>query len=79
MATQPGVIEGTAKEIQAALAKMPEDVVVRLMVGRPSLSIIARKLQSEAAARGMTEAQHDELMASMKDDVVKDESVKNGQ
>ncbi len=79
MATQPRVIEGTAKEIKAALAKMPEDAVVRLMVGRPSLSIIARKLQSEAAARGMTEPRHDELIASLKDDSVKDESVKNGQ
>jgi hypothetical protein len=79
MSTQPRVIEGTAKEIKAALAKMPEDAVVRLMVGRPSLSIIARKLQSEAGARGMTDARHDELMASLKDDSVKDESVKNGQ
>jgi hypothetical protein len=38
------------------------------MVGRPSLSIIARKLQSEAAARGMTDAQHDALMSSLKND-----------
>lgn len=68
MAIQFGVIEGTAKEIKAALAGMPDDAVVRLMVGRPSLSIIARKLQSEAAARGMTDAQHDALMASLKND-----------
>jgi hypothetical protein len=66
MAIQSRVIEGTAKEIKAALAGMPEDVVVRLMVGRPSLSIIARKLQSEAAARGMTEENYDALMASLK-------------
>jgi hypothetical protein len=66
MAIQPGVIEGTAKEIKAALAGIPEDAVVRLMVGRPSLSIIARKLQSESADRGMTGAQHDALMASLK-------------
>jgi hypothetical protein len=66
MATQSRVIEGTAKEIKAALAGMPDDAVVRLMVGRPSLSIIARKLQSEASARGMTDAQHDALMASLK-------------
>lgn len=32
------------------------------------LSTIARKLQSEAAARGMTRAQHDALMASLKND-----------
>jgi hypothetical protein len=68
MAMQPGVFEGTAKEIKAALAGLPDDAVVRLMVGRPSLSIIARKLQSEAAARGMTDAQHDVLMSSLKND-----------
>jgi hypothetical protein len=68
MAMQPGVFEGTAKEIKAALAGMPDDAVVRLMVGRPSLSIIARKLQSEAAARGMTDARHDVLMSSLKND-----------
>jgi hypothetical protein len=67
MAIQSGVIEGTAKEIKAALAEIPDDTPVRLMVGRPSLSIIARKLQSEAAARGMTDARHDLLMASLKD------------
>jgi hypothetical protein len=68
MTMQPGVFEGTAKEIKAALAGLPDDAVVRLMVGRPSLSIIARKLQSEAAARGMTDAQHDVLMSSLKND-----------
>ena len=66
MAIPPGVIEGTAKEIKAALAAIPEDAVVRLMVGRPSLSIIARKLQRESANRGMTDAQHDALLASLK-------------
>ena len=68
MAIQSRVIEGTAKEIKAALARMPDDAPVRLMVGRPSLSIIARKLQNEAAARGITDAQHDALMASLKND-----------
>jgi hypothetical protein len=68
MAIQPGVIEGTAKEIKAALVGMPDDAVVRLMVGRPSLSIIARKLQSESVARGMTDAQHNSLIASLKED-----------
>ncbi len=66
MAIPPGVIEGTAKQIKAALAAMPDDAVVRLMVGRPSLSIIARKLQNESASRGMTDARHDALMASLK-------------
>jgi hypothetical protein len=68
MAIQPGMIEGTAKEIKAALAEMPDNAVVRLMVGRPSLSIIARKLQRESAIRGMTDPQHDALMASLKNE-----------
>jgi hypothetical protein len=68
MAIPPGMIEGTAKEIKAALARIPDDAPVRLMVGRPSLSLIARKLQSEAADRGMTDAQHDALIASLKHD-----------
>ncbi len=68
MTIQAGVIQGTAKQIKAALDEMPDDEIVRLMVGRPSLSVIARKLQKEAATRGMTEAQHDELMASLKND-----------
>jgi hypothetical protein len=63
---ESGIIEGTAKEIKAALAGMPDDAVVRLMVGRPSLTIIAQKLQSESAERGMTEAEHDVLMKSLK-------------
>jgi hypothetical protein len=53
--------------------RSPECPMTRLsasMIGRPSLSIIARKLQSEAAARGMTDAQHDALMASLKNDRV---------
>ena len=68
MTIQAGVIQGTAKQIKAALDEMPDDEIVRLMVGRPSLSVIARKLQNEAAIRGMTDAQHDELMASLKND-----------
>ena len=63
-----GVIEGTAKEIRAELARIPDDEVMRLMLGRPSLTIIARKLQAEAAARGMTEASSDALIASLKND-----------
>jgi hypothetical protein len=39
------------------------------MLGRPSLSIIARKLQHEAATLGMTDAEHDALMTSLKDDL----------
>lgn len=73
MAIENGVIEGTAKEIKAALAAMPDDAIVRLMVGRPSLSIIARKLQSECAARGMNDAQHDALMDSLENDSLKND------
>ncbi|BCU10013.1 hypothetical protein [Microcystis aeruginosa] len=68
MTTQATVIQGTAKEIREALALIPDDEIVRLMVGRPSLSIIARKLQHEAATLGMTAAEHDALMASLKND-----------
>jgi hypothetical protein len=69
MTTQATVIQGTAKEIRAALALIPDDEMVRLVVGRPSLSIIARKLQREAATLGMTDAEHDALMASLKNDL----------
>jgi len=68
MEIEAGIIEGTVKQIKAELARIPDDEVVRLMVGRPSLSIIARKLQAEAAVRGMTGAKHDELMASLKNE-----------
>lgn len=69
MTEQAEVIQGTAKEIRAALALIPDDEIVRLIVGRPSLSIIARKLQREAASQGMTDAEHDALMASLKNDL----------
>jgi len=68
MTTQGTIIQGTAKEIREALALMPDDEMVRLVVGRPSLSIIAIKLQREAATLGMTDAEHDALMASLKHD-----------
>ncbi|ELR99833.1 hypothetical protein [Gloeocapsa sp. PCC 73106] len=66
MTIQTGVIQGTAKQIKAVLEEIPDNEVVCLMIGRPSLSVIARKLQNEAATRGMTDPQHDELMASLK-------------
>ncbi|GBE74235.1 hypothetical protein myaer87_14620 [Microcystis aeruginosa NIES-87] len=69
MTTQAKVIQGTAREIREALALIPDDEIVRLMVGCPSLSIIARKLQHEAATLGMTAAEHDALMESLKDDL----------
>lgn len=69
MTLQAEVIQGTVQEIKAALALMPDGEIVRLMVGRPSLSIIARKLQSEAANNGMTNSEHDTLMASLKNDL----------
>jgi len=69
MTTQATVIQGTAKEIREALALIPDDEIVRLMVDRPSLSIIARKLQHEAVTLGMTDAEQGALMASLKDDL----------
>ncbi|GCL51326.1 hypothetical protein NIES3804_29050 [Microcystis aeruginosa NIES-3804] len=38
MTTQATVIQGTAKEIREALALIPDDEIVRLILGRPSLS-----------------------------------------
>jgi arginine repressor len=68
MTMQAGVIQGTAKQIRAALDAMSDDEIVRFIVGRPSLSVIARKLQNEVATRGITDAQYNELMASLKTD-----------
>lgn len=58
-------IKGTAREVRAELTRIPDDRQVRLAVGHPSLSVIARRMQAEASARGMTDAIHDELMASL--------------
>jgi hypothetical protein len=41
---------------------------VRVMVGRPSLSVIARRLQATAAANGMTAEIHNDLLRSLKND-----------
>ncbi len=50
----------------ARLAELPPGERVRLMIGRPSLSIIARELQATAASNGMTDEIHDELLKSLK-------------
>lgn len=68
MKTQDGIIEGTAQEVMAKLAHVPAGERVRVMVGRPSLTVIARRLQATAAANGMTEAMHDDLLRSLKND-----------
>jgi len=52
----------------AKLAHVPAGERVRVMVGRPSLTVIARRLQATAAANGMTEAMHDDLLRSLKND-----------
>jgi hypothetical protein len=65
---EDAVIEGTAQEVIARLAGLPADERVRVMVGRPSLSLIARRLQATAAANGMTEQIHDELLEFLKND-----------
>ena len=41
---------------------------VRAFVGHPSLTIVARQLQAMAAANGMTEEVHDELIRSLQND-----------
>jgi hypothetical protein len=68
MKTQDGMIEGTAREVMAKLAHVPADERVRVMIGRPSLTVVARRLQATAAARGMTEQIHDDLLGSLKND-----------
>lgn len=52
----------------ARLAHVPPGERVRVMVGRPSLSAIARRLQATAAANAMTAEIHDDLLMSLKND-----------
>jgi hypothetical protein len=66
--TQAEVIEGTAQEVMEKLAQVPADEHVRVMIGRPSLSVIARRLQATALANGLTEEIHEELLRSLKND-----------
>ena len=68
MPMQSEIIEGTAKDIMARLAHMPGNEHVRLMIGHPSLSTIARKLQATAVSNGMTAAIHDDFLRSLKSD-----------
>jgi hypothetical protein len=42
MKTQDSVIAGTAREVIAKLAQVPDEEYVRAVVGHPSLSAIAR-------------------------------------
>ncbi len=62
------VFEGTARDIRTRLAGAPDDERVRVIVGRPSLTMIARRLQAAAASNGMTGPIHDALMQSLKHD-----------
>ena len=66
MNANDSVIEGTARDVMAKLAQVPPGEHVRAVIGRPSLSAIARRSQATALANGMTEAIHDELMRSLK-------------
>lgn len=68
MKSQDAVFEGTAQEVMVKLAHVPAGERVRVMVGRPSLTVIARRLQAAAAARGMTAEIHDDLLRSLKND-----------
>jgi len=65
MKAQNSFVEGTAEEVIAKLALLPASTPVRVMVGRPSLSIMARRLQATAAANGMTETVHSDLLRSL--------------
>jgi hypothetical protein len=50
---------------RAKLAHVPAGERVRVMVGRPSLSVIARRLQATAAANGMNAEIHSDLLRSL--------------
>ena len=52
----------------AKLAYAPAGERVRVMVGRPSLTVITRRLQATAAANGMSGAIHNDLLRSLKND-----------
>lgn len=68
MNAQDRVCEGTAREVMVKSAHVPANKPVRVMVGRPSLSVIARRLQATASANGMTEEIHDGPLRSLKND-----------
>ncbi len=65
---EPQIFEGTAREIRTRLEAMPDNERVRVIVGRPSLTVMARRLQATAAGNGMTDAIHDGLMQSLTHD-----------
>jgi hypothetical protein len=44
--TPAGVIEGTAEKVIAQLAQVPANEHVRTKIGRPGLTVIARRLQA---------------------------------
>jgi len=68
MKSDAGVIEGTAQEVMAELARVPANQSVRAFVGHSSLANIAHQLQAVAAANGITEEVHDDLIRSLKND-----------
>lgn len=65
---EPQIFEGTAREIRTRLEAMPDDARVRVIVGRPSLTGMARRLQATAEANGMTGPIYDALMQSLAHD-----------
>jgi hypothetical protein len=68
MKAQDGIIERAAREVMAKLARVPAGERVRVMVGRPSLTVIARRLQATAAANGMNAEIQSDLLKSLKND-----------
>jgi len=68
MRTENHVIKSTAGKVTAELERRGIDPArpVTVMIGHPSLSVIARRLQGEAARSGMTQEIHDQLMDELK-------------
>jgi len=65
MKSQDRFVQGTVREVMARLAHVPADERVRVMVGRPGLRVIARRLQATAEANGMTDEIHEDLLRSL--------------
>lgn len=68
MKGQNRMINWTVREVRAELAHSTADERGRVIVGRSSLTVTAHRLQAAAAARGMTEQIHKDLLNSLKND-----------
>jgi hypothetical protein len=68
MRAENQAIKSTAGQVTAELERRGIDPArpVKVMVGRPSLSVIGRRLQGEAARGGMNAEVHDQLLDELK-------------